>query len=371
MTDSTQTAKRIPISFPGGRYEVIIGATLLSMLGQIVRQVSPAKRAALITDPRVGALYTGSATQSLTSAGFDVIAVELPAGEPNKRLATLIPVYDSILESHIDRQTPIIALGGGIVGDMAGLVAGTLLRGLPFVQVPTTLLAMVDASVGGKAAVNSSAGKNLIGVFHQPAVVVADTSVLTTLSDEEFRNGLAECIKHDAIRDVDGFTRLEGSIDRALDRDIDYLAELVVHNVTIKARVIEADPYEQGDRAHLNFGHTFGHAIEQATGHAVTHGQAVALGMVAAARLSRDLGMLTADDAKRIERLIARVGLPTHRGGLSAQAVTQAMSVDKKIRDGKPRLVLLQGIGHAIVRDDVPISAIERAAASLRGHDGD
>src|SRR5256714_7172508 len=188
-------------------------------------------------------------------------------------------------------------MGGGVIGDMAGFVAATVLRGVPFVQVPTTLLAMVDASVGGKTGVNHSTGKNLIGAFHQPIAVFIDPEVLRTLPERELRGGLAECIKHDIIRDSDGFARLEKNIARALSLDLDYLAELVAHNVAIKARVVEADPFEKGERAHLNFGHTFGHAIETVSHYSYSHGECVALGMVAAAKLAMDLGMI--DDAAR------------------------------------------------------------------------
>src|SRR2546423_7177865 len=202
-------------------------------------------------------------------------------------------------------------MGGGVIGDMAGFVAATVLRGVPFVQVPTTLLAMVDASVGGKTGVNHSTGKNLIGAFHQPIAVFIDPEVLRTLPERELRGGLAECIKHDIIRDSDGFARLEKNIARALSLDLDYLAELVAHNVAIKARVVEADPFEKGERAHLNFGHTFGHAIETVSHYSYSHGECVALGMVAAAKLAMDLGMIDDAARRRIVAVIEAAGLPT------------------------------------------------------------
>jgi len=358
----------IAVRIPGHPYDVVIAPGLLPSAGAAVRKITDAKTACIITDDGVGPHYLDGLTRSLEQTGdFRVISAVLPRGEPNKRLETLMPVYDKFLSAGIDRDTPIVSLGGGIVGDMAGVVAGTILRGVPLVQVPTTLLAMVDASIGGKAAVNHSVGKNLIGVFQQPSLVLADPATLKTLGDEELRGGLAECIKHDAIRDPAGFAELERHIDRALARDETYLAELVAHNVQIKAVVVAADPLERGERAHLNFGHTFAHAIERVSEHRYSHGQAVALGMTAAARLSADLDLLPAGDAQRIVSLIKRVDLPTGRLACDAEAVVTAMQFDKKIRHGKLRLVLLDALGHAVIRDDVPPQAIIQALETLVG----
>src|SRR5207248_4211535 len=192
---------------------------------------------------------------SLAKAGFEATTATILAGEDHKTLSDLLPVYDALLRARTERTTPVLALGGGVIGDMAGFVAATVLRGVPFVQIPTSLLAMVDASVGGKTGVNHAVGKNLIGAFHQPIAVLIDPKVLQTLPERELRGGLAECIKHDIIRDAEGFAELEHHIDSALTLDIDYLAGLIAHNVAIKARVVEADPFERGERAHLNFGH--------------------------------------------------------------------------------------------------------------------
>src|SRR4051812_6302181 len=249
---------------------------------------------------------------------------------------------------------------------MAGFVAATTLRGVPLVQVPTTLLAMVDASVGGKTGVNTSAGKNLVGAFHQPIAVFIDPEVLRTLPPRELRGGLAECIKHDVIRDAQHFAQLESSIDRALQLDIDYLTDLMAHNVAIKARVVAADPYERGERAHLNFGHTFGHAIEAVSKYEYSHGESVALGMVAASMLAREMGLL--DDAcrKRIVDVIRKAGLPVSGMTLATKGVVDTMYFDKKVKGGKLRFVLPDRIGHVVIRDDAPAELVTRAVESLR-----
>jgi 3-dehydroquinate synthase len=250
---------------------------------------------------------------------------------------------------------------------MAGFVAATVLRGVPFVQIPTTLLAMVDASVGGKTGVNHPTGKNLIGAFHQPIAVLIDPDVLRTLPERELRGGLAECIKHDIIRDVDGFARIETEITRALDLDLDYLADLVAHNVAIKARVVEADPFEKGERAHLNFGHTFGHAIENVSHYSYSHGECVALGMAAASHLAMELKMLDDASRKRIVSVIEKAKLPVRGLTLDVDQVVGAMIYDKKVKSGRVRFVLPDRIGHVVIRDAVPAEMVTRAVKSLQG----
>jgi 3-dehydroquinate synthase len=297
----------------------------------------------------------------------DLLEVIIPAGEDHKNLATVSKVYDRILEAKIDRRTPIIALGGGVVGDLSGFVAATVLRGVPFVQVPTTLLAMVDASVGGKTGVDHAVGKNLIGAFHQPVAVIIDPQVLTTLPPRELRSGLAECIKHEIIRDAEGFASLEKNIDRALALDMSYLADLIAHNVSIKARVVEADPFERAERAHLNLGHTFGHAIETVSNYSYAHGECVALGMIAAARAAIKLGMMDEKAVERITKLIAAAELPIGGMKLDVGAVVAAMIYDKKVKSGKIRFVLPNRIGQVVIRDDVPPAVVRNAVESLRG----
>lgn len=338
----------------GQTSEILVGRGLVSRVGAALRARTKAPKALVVTDSTVGPLHAAKLIGSLEAAGFAVTTHTLPAGEANKKLETLLPAYATFLAAEIDRGTPLVALGGGVTGDMAGLLAATLLRGLPLVQVPTTLMAMVDSAIGGKTAVNHAAGKNLIGVFHQPMLVVSDVELLATLPDAELSNGLAECIKHDAIRDPGHFARLPDVLARVRARDEGALATLVHHNAAIKAAVVTEDPLEKGVRAHLNLGHTFAHAIELATDHAIAHGRAVGLGLCAAARLSTELGLLPAPDRDAIERTVSAAGLAT--SGLSADEDTMvaAMRKDKKVEHGHLRFVLLERLGIPLVRGDVP-----------------
>jgi 3-dehydroquinate synthase len=314
----------------------------------------------------VGPAYSGALEASLKGAGFEPVRATVPAGEEHKTVAVVAAIYDQLLTAGIERTTPVIALGGGVIGDMAGFAAATILRGVPFVQVPTTLLSMVDASVGGKTGVNHAVGKNLIGAFHQPIAVIADTATLRTLPERELRSGLAECIKHNIIRDAEGFAELERNVTRALKLDLDYLTDLVAHNVAIKAGVVANDPYERGERAHLNFGHTFGHAIETVSRYEYAHGECVALGMVAASRTSVKLAMLDEPSCDRIVRVIDAAGLPTRGLTLPVDQVVTAMIYDKKVIAGKVRFVLPTRIGEVVIRDDVPADVVNDAVASLR-----
>lgn len=356
----------IPVNVPGARYEVVVKAGLRAEAGELLRRLSRAAKAVVITDSHVGPLYAGEVQRSLSAAGFEPLVVDFPAGEDNKTMQTACALYDRILPAAIDRGVPVVALGGGVVGDIAGFVAATLLRGVPFVQMPTSLLAMVDASVGGKTGVNHPVGKNLIGAFYQPMAVFMDPGALRTLPARELRGGLAECIKHETIRDAAGFAALERNIGRALALDIEYLAELVAHNVAIKARVVEADPLEKGERAHLNFGHTFGHAIETLSHYEYSHGEAVGLGMIAAAQTARHIGMLDGESARRIGELVRAAGLPTGGLRLAVEDVVRALVYDKKVRAGRVRFVLPERIGSVTVRDDVPVEAVRAGIESIR-----
>jgi 3-dehydroquinate synthase len=357
----------VPVRLSDHSYTVDVQPGLLRDAGRRLRQLSKANRVGVLTDTNVGPSYLPLLRESLGESGFDVIYTAIRPGEDHKSLTDLLPVYDKFLGARLERSTPVIGLGGGIVTDMAGFVAATILRGVPLVQIPTTLLAMVDASVGGKTGVNHAVGKNLIGAFHQPVAVLIDTEVLRTLPARELRSGLAECIKHDIIRDAEGFERLERDIGRALRLDIDYLTDLVAHNVAIKARVVEADPFERDERAHLNFGHTFGHAIETVMEYRYTHGECVALGMAAATFAAVRLGMFAEADRKRILAVIEKAGLPTKAADLPIEGVIGGMSFDKKVRSGKVRFVLPDRIGHVVIRDDVPADVMRAAVESLRG----
>jgi len=353
----------VPVEIPNAHYDVTIQPGLLRGAGRAIQ----VRKAAVITDSNVASLHAPTLIDSLKSAGIESILVTLPAGEQHKTLAALLPAYDQILGSGFERSNGVIALGGGVVGDMAGFVAATILRGVPFVQIPTTLLAMVDASVGGKTGVDHARGKNLIGAFHQPIAVLIDPEVLKTLPPRELQNGLAECIKHEIIRDADGFVSLEKNIDRALALDIEYLTELIAHNVAIKTKVVAADPFEKGERAHLNFGHTFGHAIEAASNFSYSHGESVALGMCAAAHAAVELMMLDDASRKRIVELIRRAQLPTGGMKLPADHVIQAMASDKKRASSRLRFVLPDRIGHVVIRDDVAPGLVRAALETLRG----
>jgi 3-dehydroquinate synthase len=356
----------VSVNISGAPYEVHVERGLLDRAGERVRALTAASRVAVVTDIRVAPLYLEPLRRSLSAAGLEPVDVTITAGEAHKTLATVEMIYDRLLDARIDRATPIVALGGGVVGDVAGFAAATILRGVPLVQVPTTLLAMVDASVGGKTGVNHLRGKNLIGAFHQPHAVLIDPNVLASLPAWQLSNGLAECIKHELIRDADGFARLEQGIERALSLDMNYLEELIAHNVAIKASVVEADPLERGERAHLNFGHTFAHAIESSMNYDIAHGRAVGLGIVAASYLSMRLGSVQQSEFERIRSLLARARL--HTGGVQTptEGLINAMRRDKKIQSGQLRFVLLDGIGRAVVRDDVPQDLVREALAMIR-----
>ncbi|MEM8872977.1 MAG: 3-dehydroquinate synthase [Planctomycetota bacterium] len=355
----------VPVELASGTYDVHIERGLLDDAGQRLAAIAPARKVVVIADENVAPLHLPTLRASLETAGYEVIVASLGGGEAGKRLETLLPVYEQILAAGIDRRTPVIGLGGGVTTDMAGFVAATLLRGVPFVPVPTSLLAMVDASVGGKTGVNSGAGKNLIGAFHQPAAVLIDTDTLATLPPKPLREGLAECIKHAVIRDAAMFAKLQSEIGRALALDLDWLTEHVAANVAIKAAVVAEDPYEHGVRAHLNLGHTFGHAIEKVTANAVSHGDAVALGVKCATVLAERVGSMNAEQGQAVRDVLANTELATTLPGLDPSALFDAMKFDKKVRDGKVRLVLPVGIGAAQVRDDIADDDIRAAWSAI------
>ena len=357
-----QSATSTRVTGIGEGYDVAVAAGMIDRVGEYL---PPCGRAAVVTNDVVAPLYLERIETSLRAAGVEPISVVVPDGERHKTLATVQFVYDALLPRNIERGTPLIALGGGVTTDLAGFAAATLLRGLPLVSVPTSLLAMVDASVGGKTGVNHAAGKNLIGSFHPPHAVLIDPATLATLPPRELRGGLAECVKHDVIRDAAHLDAMESNAAKYLAGNADALAELVVHNVRIKVAVVAADPFERGERAHLNLGHTFGHAFETVTRYAVSHGEAVAVGTVCACRVAVALGMLPESDAAKVERVLVACGLPT--GGVSAdvEQVIAAMSSDKKVRAGRVRFVLPDRLGHAVVRDDVPPQVVRDAVMSV------
>ncbi|HZP43927.1 MAG TPA: 3-dehydroquinate synthase [Candidatus Binatia bacterium] len=329
-------------------YAVVVGEDVLDDVGRRTAALGFAGRAGLVTSERVGALYAARVVASLRAAGLDPVVVTMPDGEEHKTLARLGTVQDRLLAAGLDRRSPVVALGGGVVTDLAGFAAATLLRGLPTVLVPTTLVGQVDAAIGGKTAVNHAQGKNLIGVFHQPRLVLADVGVLATLSAREFAAGLAEVVKYGAIGNAELFRGLETDLDAVLGRDPGRLAPVVAACSRQKAAVVVEDEREErGGRAVLNFGHTVGHALEAATGYRrFLHGEAVAIGMVAAARISARLGRCGAEVGDRIARLLMRAGLPTEiPGNVSREALVDAVQRDKKSRGGRIRFVCIEEIG--------------------------
>ncbi len=355
-------------------YDVRIGSGLLAELGQFARSAGvKGGQAVVISDSNVQRLYGDAAMSSLKAAAFDPHLLTFPAGESSKNLATYSSLMDQVLglRPAVDRRTLIVALGGGVTGDIAGFVAATALRGLDWLACPTTLLAAVDASVGGKTAVDHPAGKNLIGAFHQPRGVLIDVATLRTLSDAELTNGLAECVKHAVIRDGRLLDFLEQNHDAIRDRAADTLTELVRRNVAIKAAVVGADERESGQRAHLNLGHTVGHAIENLLGYGGCHGQAVAMGMVVACELSRRRGLIDQRACEHVRGVLAALSLPVRWSDLgcaqppTADAIWQAMQHDKKNLGGKVRMVLPTGLGSVGVFDDIDAMQIHQAIEVL------
>ncbi len=343
-------------------YPIYIDSGLLVRTDLVAPHVA-GKRVVIVTNETVAPLYLDRVMA--TVARFAPLPVILPDGEQYKTLEVLNRVFDTMLTERCDRRTTIVALGGGVVGDMAGFAAAVYQRGIPFIQMPTTLLAQVDSSVGGKTGVNHPLGKNMIGAFHQPRAVIIDTDTLSTLPDRELFAGLAEVIKYGLIRDRAFFDWLETDLDRLLAREATALAFAIHRSCQNKAEVVAADEREAGTRALLNLGHTFGHAIETGMGYGVwLHGEAVAAGMSMAADLSRRLGWLGDAEVSRIEALIKRARLPVRPPpALGAARLYDLMSVDKKIQDGKLRLVLLRALGEAVIADDVPRPVLEETLA--------
>jgi 3-dehydroquinate synthase len=338
-------------------YPIHIGAGLLAR-PELFRPAIRGSRVAVVTNTTVGPLYLDRVLGNL--AAWRPVSVVLPDGEQYKTLEVLSRIFTALLENRCDRKTTLIALGGGVVGDMTGFAAATYQRGVPFIQIPTTLLAQVDSSVGGKTGVNHPLGKNMIGAFHQPQCVIIDTGTLDTLPDNELSAGLAEVIKYGLIGDPEFFAWLEQNMDRLLARDPQALAFAIERSCADKAKVVAADEREAGVRALLNLGHTFGHAIETGAGYgAWLHGEAVAAGMCMAADLSRRLGWLKDDETARIDRLIRQAKLPTRApGSLSVTQMRDLMSVDKKVEAGQLRLVLPKGLGHSVITAEVPPAAL-------------
>jgi 3-dehydroquinate synthase len=350
----------VTIQLPHHHYEIQIEPGSLGELGRRVQAVAPHGQCGWVADPTVRALYGDAVENSLVEAGYSPIFAGVEPGESAKSLGTVEEIYRVFLDARLERMSPVIALGGGITGDLAGFAAATYLRGVPFIQCPTSLLAMVDSSVGGKTGVNAPQGKNLLGAFYQPTLVVTDPLVLRSLPVRELRCGIAECVKHAVIRDESLFSFIADNLQNLLDLSVDEMVELVKRNVEIKAEVVTEDEKERGVRAHLNFGHTFGHAIESAGGYgSILHGEAVGLGMLAACRAAADFGLCAPDLFSEVEELLEAVGLPIRADLPSNAVLAEAMRHDKKVSDDRIRLVLPLRLGQVEVRDDIPDSCIE------------
>ncbi|BCO32536.1 3-dehydroquinate synthase [Thiohalobacter sp. COW1] len=332
-------------------YPIHIGPGLLGR-ADLLQPAIHGRQVMIVTNETIAPLYLEAAQAGLS--GYDLQTVILPDGEQYKNLDTLNRIFDALLEHRFNRKCTLVALGGGVIGDLAGFAAASYQRGVDFIQIPTTLLAQVDSSVGGKTGVNHPLGKNMIGAFHQPNCVLADTDTLATLDDRQLAAGLAEIIKYGLIRDADFFAWLEKNMDLLTARDTDALIFAIARSCLNKAEVVAADERESGQRALLNLGHTFGHAIETGMGYGTwLHGEAVGTGMLLAAQLSARQGWLDAGEVERIEQLLTRAGLPTRiPGEMSTRQFLDLMAVDKKVMDSGLRLVLLKGIGAAVVTGD-------------------
>jgi 3-dehydroquinate synthase len=346
-------------------YPIHIGASLLGDAGLYAPYLNAGGRVAIVTNRVVAPLYLERVQQAIIRSGAQPFPVLIDDGERAKSWQTLDRVIDALLEARLGRDALVVALGGGVVGDLAGFAAAVYQRGVPFIQAPTTLLAQVDSSVGGKTAINHPRGKNMVGAFHQPLAVIADVASLDTLPDRELRAGIAEVIKHGFILDLPFVAWLEENVEKLLARDRAALEYAVRRSCELKAQVVAADERESGVRAILNFGHTFGHAIEAGVGYGEwLHGEAVATGMVMAAELSVRAGCLRREDAARVVALIARAGLPVRGPRLDAERYLELMQVDKKAARGKVRFVLLDGLGRASLRGDLDSRLVRESIAA-------
>jgi shikimate kinase/3-dehydroquinate synthase len=366
----TQARRRVEVPLGARAYSILIGPGVLDEAGAEIARIAPSVNCAVVTDARVAPLYLDRLVASLDRAGLRSTSVVCPPGEGAKSYTEFARVADALIEARIERRDVVIALGGGVVGDLAGFCAATLRRGVRLVQIPTTLLAQVDSSVGGKTGINSRHGKNLVGAFHQPSLVLADTTCLNSLSERDFRAGFAEVVKYGLIGDRGFFEFLEANL-----RDIfaggPSRTEAIAVSCAAKARVVVADETEQGERALLNLGHTFGHALEKLTDYdpaRLVHGEGVAIGMALAFRFSRDLGLCSGQDAMRVEAHLKAAGLPTRMGDIpgfeaDSGSLLTAMRQDKKVERGKLTFILVRSIGEAFVARDVEEGSVSTFVA--------
>ncbi len=347
-------------------YEIRVEIDLLANLGEIVSELANDKPVFVITDEHVARSYRSPVERALSLAGIESSSLTLPAGETTKSTEQLTAIYDAFVDANVERGSLVIALGGGVIGDLAGFAAATFRRGLPVLQIPTSLVAQVDSAIGGKTGINLPAGKNLVGAFHQPVAVLCDPKVLVTLPDREFRSGLAEVVKYGILADATLFEMLETRADATLDRDLELLADIVHRSAAIKAGIVTRDEFEtRGERILLNLGHTIGHAIEADAGYGnLLHGEAVSIGTVCACRLAERTGRMSSGDAERVTRLLERFGLPVAVPSGDPARLLGYLRQDKKRSHGTIRFVLPTGIGGAVVEpvdDDTILGVLEPA----------
>jgi 3-dehydroquinate synthase len=355
--------KTLEVKLGDRSYPIHIGQGLLAQ-AELILPYLKRKQVAVVTNTTVAPLYLERLSEPLRSRGVDVISIILPDGEAYKNSETLNLIYDALLQHRAERSTTLIALGGGVIGDLTGYAAATYLRGVPFIQIPTTLLSQVDSSVGGKTGINHPLGKNMIGAFYQPQLVLADIDTLKTLPPRELSAGLAEVIKYGLIRDVAFFDWLERNMDRLVALDMEALTHAIYRSCENKAEVVAADEREAGERALLNLGHTFGHAIENAMGYGVwLHGEAVAAGTMLAADLSRRMGWLNDDEVARMRAIFKAANLPIDPPALGVDRYLDLMGLDKKVVDGKIRFILQQAIGKSVVTSDYDVEALRQTLA--------
>jgi 3-dehydroquinate synthase len=358
--------KNIKINLPQREYQILIGVNLLDQTGNILKELGLKSKVVIVTNPSIKKLYGVRLQSSLEKAGFTFSFLEVPEGEEHKSLAEAGRLYTRLGEALAERSTPILALGGGVIGDLAGFVAATYMRGVPLVQIPTTLLAQVDSSIGGKTAVNHEHLKNNIGTFYQPKVVLSDVSTLQSLPQTELENGLSEAIKYGVIRDQELFRIIEKSYSRLQKGDEALCEEIVFRCAGIKADLVEKDERDLGIRNILNYGHTAGHGIETVSDFAVSHGQAVAIGMVAAALISHRKHIISTEDLNRIVSVIKNAGLPVKVPPMDVAVIIQAMQHDKKRANGKNRFILPKRIGEVFMTDEVTDSMVETVLKELQ-----
>lgn len=359
----------VKVELGANSYEIHIGEKIFDDVAKFISESNFTKKVLIVTDSNIES-FASTLTDELKSRGIDFDVMAVPAGETSKNLQVAEKIYTRAIEFGLDRKSPIIAFGGGVVGDLAGFIAATYLRGVPFIQVPTTLLAQVDSSVGGKTAVNHPLGKNLIGAFYQPQAVFIDVDTLKTLPEREIKCGLGEIVKYGIISDGKFFEYIENNVEKILSRDVEVLTQIIKRCCEIKAEVVSADEKESGLRRILNFGHTIGHAVEQVTAYErYQHGEAVAIGMVGAALISWSLGRITFNDVVRLKDLLDKLGLVTICAGCNVEEMYKAILHDKKTIGGKVNWVVMNDFGSVEVTNEVPELEVKKALKAINAND--